>query len=141
MAKGTIPVTNIPGWPSPPDGVMEACENAVANGYVTITPNGIETTDTTAVQNVLSSFVGSATQLSLAKTRKQAALDDAFDKNFDLTKFIRGGTVTTITAANIGNFLATITNNYRSLRAQIANAATMTALNAININAGWPSNP
>jgi hypothetical protein len=75
------------------------------------------------------------------RTQKQTALDALFDANFDLAKFIRGGTATTITAANVGTFLATITNNYRSLRAQIAAASTLATLNAININSGWPSNP
>ena len=62
-------------------------------------------------------------------------------RNFDLAKFIRGGTATGITAAQVGTFLATITNNYRTLRASIANAANVAAVNAVNIAAGWPANP
>jgi cell division protein FtsX len=79
--------------------------------------------------------------LELNKVRRQAELDVFFDANFVLTEFIRNGTVTTVTGANVGAFLAQITNNYRSLRSQIANASTLTALNAININSGWPANP
>jgi hypothetical protein len=79
--------------------------------------------------------------LTAAKALKQAALDDQFDSKFDLTKFIRGGTATTITATNVGNFLAQITNNYRTLRAQIAAASTVAIVQAIDITAGWPANP
>ncbi len=79
--------------------------------------------------------------LETARNNKQQALDDLLDGNFDLKAFIRAGTSATITAANVGSFLATITNNYRSLRAQIAAAASVSAINAINFNSGWPNNP
>lgn len=71
----------------------------------------------------------------------QAALLALFTQNFNLQQFIINGTAATITATQVGTFLATITNNFRSLRASIAAATTVSQLNAININAGWPSNP
>lgn len=79
--------------------------------------------------------------LVAAKAQKQTVLDEQFDNKFDLAKFIRGGNSTTITANNVGTFLATITNNYRSLRASIAAAATVDAVVAIDLTAGWPGNP
>jgi hypothetical protein len=86
-------------------------------------------------------YANSATQLQWNKAQLQTSLDALLDKNFDLKAFIRAGTSSAITAANVGTFLAQITNNYRSLRTQIAAATTMTQLQAININAGWPGNP
>lgn len=76
-----------------------------------------------------------------AKAAAQVALDTLFSANFDIAGFIRGGAATGITGAGIGNFLATITNNYRTLRASIAAAPNVAALNAINIYSGWPANP
>jgi hypothetical protein len=70
-----------------------------------------------------------------------ADLDALLDNNFDLKAFIRAGTSSAVTAANVGTFLAQITNNYRSLRSQIAAATTVAQLQAIDINAGWPGNP
>lgn len=133
-----LPITSIPGWPAPPSGVIEGLNTVTA---CFISPEGLHVGDITAAQTFLSSYVGSATQLSYNQSQKQAALDTLFNANFDLAKFIRGGTISTVTAANVGTFLATITNNYRSLRAQIAAASSVAALNAININAGWPANP
>lgn len=140
---GVIPYGSIPS-PSPA-GLLEACENALTAAgfapYVTRAPDGVHVSDVPTVTVTISAYVGSAAQLAYTKAQKQTALDAAFDTNFDLTKFIRGGTATNITAANVGTFLATITNNYRSLRASIANAANVAAVNAININSGWPVNP
>jgi len=79
--------------------------------------------------------------LSEGQAWLQAQLDDLLDNHFDLPKFIRAGTSTTVTATNVGTFLATIVDNYRTLRAQIAAATSFAQLNAININSGWPSNP
>lgn len=110
-------------------------------GFVASGPDGLTVSDVATAQSFLNSYVGSASELAWNKAKKQTALDAAFDANFDLTKFIRGGTASSITAANVGAFLATITNNYRSLRASIAAAANLSALNTININSGWPSNP
>lgn len=76
-----------------------------------------------------------------AKTRKQAALDKLLYDNFDFVKFIRAGSSTSITGNNIGNFLATITNNYRTKRAAITAATTQADLDAVNLATGWPNNP
>jgi hypothetical protein len=133
-----IAVTTIPGWPSPVAGVMESLSSLMA---CSISPDGLHVADGSTATTFLNTYVGSATELSWNKTQKQIALDALLDNHFDLTAFIRAGTVTTLTATNIGTFLATISNNYRTLRASIAVAADLTTLNAININAGWPSNP
>jgi hypothetical protein len=81
------------------------------------------------------------TVLWYVQQQKQAALDALLDNNFDLKAFIRGGTSTLISGVNVGVFLATIANNYRTLRASIANAGSVATVNAININSGWPANP
>lgn len=103
---------------------------------------GVWTADNpVAVQAIINGYAGSASQLTFAKAAKQQLLDDQFDQHFDLAKFIRGGTVTTVTGTNIGTFLAQITNNYRTLRASIAAAANVAAVNAVNVAGGWPANP
>ncbi len=94
-----------------------------------------------ATQAFITAYAGSAAELTWTKAQKQTALDLLLDNNFDLKAFIRAGTSTTITGTNVGAFLATITDNYRTLRASIAAGATVAAVNAININAGWPANP
>lgn len=139
MSPGIIPYNSIPNWPSPPAGLFEACESAGISA--SRASDGVHVSNLTGAQNIISAYSGGATELSWNKTKKQVALDVLFDANFDLKAFIRAGSATNITATNIGTFLATITNNYRSLRASIAAAANVAAVNAININAGWPSNP
>lgn len=104
-------------------------------------PDGVHVSDISAATAFINSYVGSATELAYHKVVAQQALDDWFDAHFDLAKFIRGGSAVNITAANVGTFIATITNNYRTLRASITAAATVAAVNAINVNGGWPSNP
>lgn len=79
--------------------------------------------------------------LGYAKAAKQAALDAFLDANFDFKAFIRAGTITTLTGAQVGTFIASISNNYRTIRANIAAAGTVGAVNAISINSGWPANP
>lgn len=125
--------------PPLPDGFGEVV--ALAGHLVEVAPDGVYADDQAAVSALLASYAGSPGQLAWAKRVKQAALDDQFDQHFDLAKFIRGGTVATVTAAQVGSFLATITNNYRSLRTSIAAASTVAAVQAINIAGGWPSNP
>lgn len=143
MAPSVIPYAQIP---SPvPAGLLEACEAALTAGGFTSTvsraPEGLIVSDAATVLSVVNAYTGSATELAYHKALKQTALDIAFDAHFDLAAFIRGGTATSITGAQVGTFLATIANNYRTLRASIANAANVTAVDAININSGWPSNP
>jgi len=94
-----------------------------------------------AATSLISGYSGSAAELSWHKARKLAALDAVFDAAFDLAAFIRGGTATGLTSGQVGTFLAQIANNYRTLRAAIAGAATVAVVEAVNIAAGWPSNP
>lgn len=122
-----------------PAGLIETLE--AAGHLVLRDPTGWLVDNAAAVQAVITGYSGSAGELTYWKAQRQAVLDDQFDQHFDLAKFIRGGTVTTVTAAQVGSFLATITNNYRSLRASIASASTVAAVQAINIAGGWPSNP
>lgn len=132
----------IPLPASIPQGFPEAAEAA---GLVFwISPSGLNFPDAateTAAASLLAGYVGSAAQLTYWKTITQAALDDEFNSHFDLAAFIRAGTATSVTDTQVGTFLATITNNYRSKRASIATAGTVAAVQAINIAAGWPSNP
>lgn len=88
-----------------------------------------------------SAFFAVSTSLPDLKAARQADLDGLLDANFDFKAFIRAGTATSVTAANVGTFLAQICNNYRTLRAAIASAADAGALAAINLNSGWPANP
>ena len=140
---GIIPYSSIP---SPlPAGLFEACEAALAaagfSTTVTRAPEGILVSDVPTVVATAHAYVGSAAELAYHKAQTQTALDALFDANFDLTKFIRGGTVATITATQVGTFLAQIANNYRALRASIAAATTVAQVNAINPAGGWPTNP
>lgn len=75
------------------------------------------------------------------KQKKQAALDAFLDANFDFKAFIRAGTVSNLTGAQVGTFIASSSNNYRSIKASIAAASTVAAVNAINVTTGWPANP
>jgi hypothetical protein len=72
---------------------------------------------------------------------QQMALDAIFNQNFNLGNFIMQGTVTSVTGTQLANFLAQITNNYRTLRAQIAACTTKQQVGAIDITSGWPANP
>lgn len=85
--------------------------------------------------------VASAATVADLQFVQQAALDTLLDANYSLPKFTRQGQATGITGANVGAFLAQITNNYRTLRASIAAATTLAQLNAIDITLGWPANP
>lgn len=76
-----------------------------------------------------------------AKMKKQSELDAYMDAHFDLVAFIRGGTVTNVTGAQSSAFLASTTNNYRTLRAAATAAANIAAVNAVNVASGWPANP
>lgn len=140
---GVIPYNQIP---SPvPAGLLEACEAAlVVAGFspkASRAPEGVLVSDVPTVLATIASYAGGTSELTYIKRQKQAALDALFDASFDLAKFIRGGTTSPVTAAQIGTFLATITSNYRLLRASIASAVNVAAVNAININGGWPANP
>ena len=145
MAAGYIASTLIPGWPSPVIGVMEQLYQTLHDaGFINtpaLAPEGLYVPDISISTSFLASYVGSASELSFHKTLKQSELDAFFDANFVLTEFIRNGTSTSITGANVGAFLAQITNNYRSLRIQIQAATAVAQVDAINVKSGWPANP
>jgi hypothetical protein len=136
MTPGVIPVTSIPGWPTPLAGILQQLPVAAF-----LSPNGLNVADVATAEDYLSTYSGSAAQLSWNQQQLQAQLDALLDDKFDLVAFIRGGTNSFLTATNVGTVLATITNHYRSLRVQISSATSLAQLQAININQGWPSNP
>lgn len=80
-------------------------------------------------------------QIALVKAAKQAELIAYFRRFFDLTEFVLAGSLNTVTVTQLNNFQVQIINNERTLRANIAAAATISAVNAIDLTAGWPSNP
>jgi hypothetical protein len=123
---------------SPYTSYIIAAISAAGIGFENNNLYGFQATDVPGAQAIIDT---PSLWLGAAQTAVQAQLDSAFNAKFDLAAFIRAGTVTTVTAAGVGTFLATITNNYRTLRAAIAAAPTIAALTAININAGWPANP
>jgi len=145
MAAGFIPVTNIPGWPNPPAGLMPACQKSLDNAGITgplfINPQGLRTPDTTNTQNVLSTYTGSATELTSVKDVRKKALFDLCDTQYDLRSLADGNTSPSLTSTNVGQYLASVGNNYRTLKANINAAANTAAVNAININTGWPTYP
>jgi hypothetical protein len=75
------------------------------------------------------------------RARKLDALKDAVREKVDLFGLMDGGSATNITATQFATFWATATNNYRSLKAQIAAAPDQATLAAISLGAGWPANP
>ena len=129
---------------------METCEAALAaagfSTLVTRTPNGVLVADVPTVVAAAQEYVGSAAQATWAKTNEYGTglLDrlnaDAVQR-INLFVMIQGGTVTNLTGAQVGTFLAAVSNNYRTLVAQINAATTVAQVNAINIGAGWPANP
>jgi len=80
-------------------------------------------------------------ELLIAQANKQDNLDVLLVTNADMVRLVQGGNSTTTTGAAVSTYLSNATNNYRSLRAQIAAATTVAQVAAININAGWPPNP
>jgi hypothetical protein len=117
-------------------------DTATATGLsVHVFPDGVFSDHKTQLESLRATYTGSAAELTWHKAQRQEQLDNLLDNNFDLKAFIRAGTATNVTGTNIGNFLATINNNYRTKRAAIAAAATVAAVAAVAINAGWPNNP
>lgn len=118
------------------------CEAASIDGIgIYRAPDGIYADDPAKAEAFANDYSGSAAELTYWRSIWKARLDAMFDKHFDLAQFVRDGTVTTITGTQVGNFLASVTNNYRSLRSQISSAATVAAVKAIDITSGWPNNP
>lgn len=145
MAAGFIPVANIPGWPNPPAGLMPACQKSLddagINGPLFINPQGLRTPDIANTTTVLNTFVGSATELTLAKDVRKKALFDLVDGQYDLRALADANTAPVLTSASVGGYLASVGNNYRSKKAAINAAANVAAVNAVDINAGWPAYP
>jgi len=100
--------------------------------------SGWQATDAPGAQMIIDSI---ATWLPFHKKAKLTRLTDLMQSHVDLFRLIDGGTLTTVTAAQFGNFWATATNNYRTLKAAINAALTPSAVDAIDITAGWPANP
>lgn len=95
---------------------------------------------------VLASYINqlittTSTSLIIQQALKQAQLDQLLAANADIVHLVQGGQNNTTTGTGIANYLSSATNNYRSLRSQIATATTAAQVQAININAGWPANP
>ena len=145
MPAGNIPTSSIPGWPNPSAGLMPACQtsldNAKINGALFIGPQGLHTPDLANTNAVLSTYSGSATELTYAKDAKKKLLFDLCDTQYDLRALADSGTTASLTSTNVGTYLANVGNNYRTLKGQINAAANVAAVNAININAGWPAYP
>jgi hypothetical protein len=59
----------------------------------------------------------------------------------NLANFVDGGASQTVSGTAVANFLASLTNNYRSKKAAIAAATTSTQVMAIDVTSGYPSNP
>jgi hypothetical protein len=132
----TVPYTTVPH--SQPEGFAHSFET---QGHVVAqAPDGWRVDDAAAFQTFAGTYSGGADELQYWKNKQQIALDATLDDNFSLPTFIRDGTIQ-ITGTNVGNFLAQITNNYRSLRSQIAGATTVAQVKAINVHSGWPANP
>jgi hypothetical protein len=85
--------------------------------------------------------VTTSTSLAIQQALKQAQLDALLATKADTVGMVQGGQSSTTTGTGVANYLSASTNNYRSLRAQIAAATTAAQVQAININGGWPSNP
>jgi hypothetical protein len=145
MTAGNIPTSSIPGWPNPPQGLMPACQtslnNAGINGALFIGPQGLHTPDLANTNAVLSTYTGSATELTFTKDTRKKALYDLVDNYYDLRALADGNTTTNLSANTVGTYLANVGNNYRTKKAAINNAATVAAVNAVDINTGWPAYP
>lgn len=93
---------------------------------------------------ILSNFPGmnvNSTVLTIQQDLRQAQLDLILVTNADMVTLVKAGQSTTLTGPGLSGFLATSTNNYRALRAQIAAAITPADVRAVPINSGWPNNP
>jgi hypothetical protein len=144
MAAGIIPPANVPGWPNLALGMIPTCSKKmtdIGNKAVFMSNAGVHTPDTTATQATLNTYAGSSDELTYNQTVKQQALFDLVVAKYNLRELADLGTTTTMTGTQVGTYLAGVGNNYRSLKAQIKAAATVAAVNAININAGWPAYP
>lgn len=145
MTAGNIPTTSIPGWPNPPAGLIPACQTSLdtagIRGALFMGQQGLHTPDLANTNAVLSTYVGSSTELTYAKDVKKKLLFDLVDSRYDLRALADGNTTTNMSGNSVGTYLASVGNNYRGKKNAINAAATVAAVNAIDINAGWPAYP
>ena len=126
--------------PNPtPTGLKEAIEHA--GHVVTHAPEGWLVDDAVAVQNIISSYSGSANELGYWQRRRLAEAAAEYLRRIDPLVTADGATDTTVTAATLGGYQASCVNNYRTLKAQIAAAPTASGLQAISPLSGWPAFP
>ena len=79
--------------------------------------------------------------LAYWKTQRQADNFAFLSTFFNFVNFIDGGTLTTLTGTQVGTFIASCANNYRTKKAAIAAATTSAQVLAIDVTTGYPSNP
>lgn len=91
--------------------------------------------------NITLGITVTSTSLPIQQAFRQTQLDTILTNNADVVKLVQAGQSSTTTGTGLAQFLSTSTNNYRSLRTQIASAATPAAVRAVPINTGWPNNP
>jgi hypothetical protein len=120
---------------SPPDGLVEALEAA---GIIVLREGPVwKVSDPVAARAIAAGH----SPLPAMKRERLARLDEAADARLGLTAIMRAGSSTSVTGAQMSNYLAAATNRYRVLRAAVQNAADATALRAIDFTTGWPNNP
>jgi len=132
-------MTPIPGFAVQP-GLVPAIEAA---GVVVSCVGGVWcASDVPTAQAVMAGYAPLAwLKSNYLKTGALDQLQAAASSAITLFNLIDGGTVTTLTGAQVAAFLAAVANNYRTLRAAIEAAPDATTLAAINIGTGWPANP
>ena len=104
-------------------------------------PGSADGSGVTIVNSLAQTYPNSAQHLSFVKNLKQAELDAFAGSHFGLINFVVDGTITNTTGTQVGNFLSSGTNNYRTIRNNISNAPDVATVNAINVKNGWPANP
>lgn len=87
MAHGLIPTNKIPGWPTPPAGVLDACEDALeAAGFArgaSNTPDGILVSDVDTALAFFERYAGSVEQLEFNRKAKLANLAATYAAKYD----------------------------------------------------------
>lgn len=79
--------------------------------------------------------------LPWCQTYQLAALLAYLQNYLNLANFVDGGSSTGVTGTNVGSFLASLTNNYRTKKQAIQNASTSAQVWAVDFTTGWPANP
>ena len=102
--------------------------------------DGALVAETQADLDEIAANSSSAQLLAAAKRKRLAQLRNGLMNRADLVSLIFGGTASP-TGPQYAAFMAAVVTNARSLISQINAAPDLAALNAINLNSGWPSNP